>query len=53
MIVLDNVLPPSYVHAIEYECHQQKYLYSVQTSTKNISYNGPILDTKNTYINPG
>ncbi len=49
MIILDNVISPSYVNAIEYECHQQKYLYAVQTSSKNISYNGPLLDTKNTY----
>ncbi len=49
MIILDNVLPPSYVNAIEYEAHQQRYLYSIQTSAKNISYKGPVLDTSNTY----
>ncbi len=49
MIVLDNVLSPSYVSAIEYECHQQKYIYSVQTSSKTIAYDGPVLDTANTH----
>ncbi len=49
MIILDNVLSPSYVNAIEYEAHQQRYMYAVQTSSKNIGYNGPVLDTDNTY----
>ncbi len=49
MIILDNVLSPSYVNAIEYEAHQQRYTYSVQTSSKNTAYDGPILDTPNTY----
>lgn len=49
MIVLDDILTPAYANAIEYEAHQLRYLYSVQTSTKNIAYNGPVLDTEMTY----
>ena len=49
MILIDDFLTPSYANAIEYEVHQLRYLYAVQTSAKNISYNGPVLDTEMTY----
>lgn len=49
MIVIDDLLTPSYVNAIEYEVHKLRYMYAVQTSAKNIVYNGPVLNTDMTY----